>query len=243
LRQRGHDAVVVDPEAFALEARESRCWTAGVDVVVARGRSWAVLTMLGWAEDHGIPIVNSRRAVSSVHNKVDMALRLAEANLPVPPTWFGSPVQLAARLRPADYPCILKPVFGDNGAGLRLVNDGAELVEACPEPVALAQHFVPNSGLDLKLYCIGRDVWGVRKPSPWHHGPAEQVPLLPEWRDLAWRCGSLFGLELFGVDCVETAAGLVIIEVNEFPNYSAIPRASDMLVEYVVARAQQESAS
>lgn len=247
LRQRGHEAIVIDPEAGALEAGDDG-WLREIDLAVARGRSWPVLTMLGWAESRGIPTVNARRAVACVHNKADMALRLAAAGLPVPFTCFGSIAQLAERFQPGDYPIILKPVFGDNSNGLRVVSSKDELLSITwPDPVALAQCFVANPGLDLKLYAIGDDVWAVRKPGPFTrgatHATPELLPMTPLWRDLALRCGRLFGLDLFGVDCVETDAGPVVIEVNEFPNYSGIPSANEKLATHVLLRARQERAA
>jgi glutathione synthase/RimK-type ligase-like ATP-grasp enzyme len=251
LRKRGHEVVVVDPEGHALQAGDN-AWLGGLDITVARGRSWAVLTMLGWAEAGGVPTINRRQAIASVFNKADMALQLCAAGLPAPLTYFGSLPQLAERFCPDDYPVILKPVFGDNASGLRLAKDKEDLLRTkWPESVALAQRFIQNNGWDLKLYCIGGDVWAVRKPGPWLQAGdqtgrtciPELVNITDSWRDLARRCGELFGLELFGVDCVETADGPVIIEVNEFPNYSGIPCVNERLTDYVLARALEESAS
>jgi ribosomal protein S6--L-glutamate ligase len=57
-------------------------------------------------------------------------------------------------------------------------------------------------------------------------------------RELGLRCGELFGLELWGVDCVETPDGPVVIEVNEFPNYTAVPAADERLADHVLERAR-----
>jgi glutathione synthase/RimK-type ligase-like ATP-grasp enzyme len=38
------------------------------------------------------------------------------------------------------------------------------------------------------------------------------------------------------VDCVETPAGPVVIEVNDFPNYTGVPGADDALARLVLAR-------
>jgi glutathione synthase/RimK-type ligase-like ATP-grasp enzyme len=102
------------------------------------------------------------------------------------------------------------------------------------------------------LYGIGDEVWAVRKPSPFNQfkpvpangfPQAELLPLTAGLRDLGWRCRDLFGLELYGVDCIQTAAGLVVIEVNDFPNYTGVPNASEKLADYVIRRAEQERAS
>jgi ribosomal protein S6--L-glutamate ligase len=242
LEERGHDVTAVDPEAEAYRIGSDR-WLEGLDVVVGRGRSLALLCLLGWAERRGKPTINRRSAIAAVHNKVEMAVALTAASVPTPVTFLGTPETLAARVPEANYPLILKPSFGDNCRGLQVVESAAELARLVwPEPVVLAQRYLPSNGHDLKLYGIGDRVWAVRKPSPlWTHAPAspsepEIVPVTPELWELCRGCGRLFGLDLYGVDCVETPDGPVVIEVNDFPNYTAVPDADGRLADYVLSR-------
>jgi glutathione synthase/RimK-type ligase-like ATP-grasp enzyme len=51
----------------------------------------------------------------------------------------------------------------------------------------------------------------------------------------------LFGLELYGVDCIETPNGPVVIEVNDFPNYSGVPGSDQLLADHVIFRAKDWS--
>ncbi len=247
LEARGQRVVVIDPQAGSYRMGDDH-WLEGLDLIVARGRSWALLCLLTWAEARRVPTINRKAAIASVYNKADMAVAFAAGGLPTPRTFYGSPEALAREI-PADaYPLILKPVFGDNCRGLQVVATPKELTEAeWPEPVALAQSYLPTDGYDLKLYGIGDQVWAVRKPSPFNPrrdgagGPqAGELPLSPALADLGRRCGALFGLELFGVDCVETADGPLVIEVNDFPNYTSVPGADERLADYVVRRARQE---
>jgi ribosomal protein S6--L-glutamate ligase len=87
----------------------------------------------------------------------------------------------------------------------------------------------------VKLYAIGGEVWAVRKPSPLAPNAAEPelMVVTDEARDLARRCGSLFGLELFGVDCVQSERGLSVIEVNDYPNYSCVPDAGVRIADLI----------
>jgi ribosomal protein S6--L-glutamate ligase len=167
---------------------------------------------------------------------------LAGDKLPVPHTYLG-PVELLARqVPPSDYPLILKPIFGDNCRGLRLVS-GADELETMqwPEPAALAQQYLPNDGCDLKLYGIGHQIWAVKKPSLFQPGGAgrncdvQKTTATAAMVELGRRCGTLFGLELFGVDCILGPHGPVVIEVNDFPNFTAIPSADDLLADYVLS--------
>ena len=66
--------------------------------------------------------------------------------------------------------------------------------------------------------------------------------MTPALRTLALRCGTVFGLDFYGVDCIETAQGPLVIEVNDFPNYSAVPGADECLAGYAIrcARRAQE---
>ncbi len=250
LRTMGHSVLLVDPENDALEVGDS-AWTKRVDIAIARGRSWGVLCLLEWLERQGVPSINSRSAIAAVHNKAEMAVALSSAGIPTPRTWLGPLDRIAAQVPIHEYPLIIKPVFGDNCRGLEIVYDAEQLCRLqWPKTIAIAQKFIEGRDCDLKLYCIGREVWAVRKPSPLikvsqPHAARlpELVPMTPELRSLARRCGDLFGLELFGVDCVEMEQGPLVIEVNEFPNYSAVPGADEKLSNYVLAFATQEKAT
>jgi ribosomal protein S6--L-glutamate ligase len=251
LEARGHQVHLVDPGASSFQVGDER-WLRGLDLIVARGRSWGVLCLLSWAEALAIPTINRRAAIAAVHNKAEMAVTLASAGVPTPLTLLGPLQSLARRAAGWRYPLVLKPLFGDNGRGLHLVNSPEELTTLqWREPFALAQEFVPSSGADLKLYAIGDEVWAVRKPSPFGRNgkqllqtPSEQNPsaemlaVSPALQELARRCGRLFGLELYGVDCIETPEGPVVIEVNEFPNYTVVPEAGEKLADYIIGRLQ-----
>jgi ribosomal protein S6--L-glutamate ligase len=240
----GNDVVTVDPETVTADVGDCT-WLDDLDLVVCRGRSFALFCLLTAAELRGIPTINRRGAIAAVHNKAEMAVALAAAGVPMPETFLGSPHDLAAQVPSACYPLILKPSFGDNCEGLLIVSRSDELAElAWPEPLVLAQRYLSSDGHDLKLYVIGEEVWAVRKPSPLGGGRngstpnCELIPCTAELRDLGRRCGELFGLELYGIDCLETPSGVVVIEVNDFPNYTGVPAADERLAEYVVSRAR-----
>jgi ribosomal protein S6--L-glutamate ligase len=243
LRARGHCVTLIDPQATAFAMDDD--WLDGLDLIVVRGRSLLLFGMLAWAEARGMRTINCRTAIAAVHNKAEMSIALTAARVPTPRTFFGPLRHLASRVPKACYPLILKPVFGDNCQGLRLVHNPDELTMLeSPDLVVLAQNFVPSNGYDLKLYGIGDAIWAVRKPSPFkksgkrssnngHDSQAELLPVTPALRELGHRCRELFGLELYGVDCIQTSAGPVVIEVNEFPNYTGVPDADQRLADYL----------
>ena len=242
LREAGCRVTVTDPGASLLDVGDTR-WLEGLDLVVARGRSTDLLTRLSAAEAEGVTTLNSRRAIDAVVDKAHMATQLQAAGVPTPATWIGSIEQVRRNVPASAFPLILKPVFGDNCRGIVVVQTPAQLAAlAWNEPCVIAQELLPSAGFDIKLYAIGERVWAVRKSSALHGGAGEAtlLPLTPAWRELALRCGSLFGLQLFGVDCIDHQGELKVIEVNDFPNYSGVPEADLLLARHIENRARAE---
>ena len=104
-----------------------------------------------------------------------------------------------------------------------------------PERPVLVQQFVPNDGMDLKLYVVRSEVFGVRKPSPLlrERGPGERCAVNESVRKIALRCGELFNLSLYGVDLVEGPDGPVVVDVNYFPSYRTIPGAAALIADRI----------
>jgi len=240
IRERGHTVTVIDPDNTPYAAAES-AFMDGFDLVVVRGRSLDVLCLAAAAETAGLRTVNRLSAIRGVLNKAEMGFRLAANRIPTPPTYFDTIQRLAEHV--PSYPLILKPVFGDNARGLKVVQTAEELIQLeWEEPAVLAQQYIPNDGYDLKLYAIGDEVWAVRKTSPLsglQQGEAVPAPISQELVDLGHRCGELFGLELYGVDCILTPDGPTVIEINEFPNYTGVPNADERLANYVIQWARE----
>jgi glutathione synthase/RimK-type ligase-like ATP-grasp enzyme len=67
---------------------------------------------------------------------------------------------------------------------------------------------------------------------------AELVDLDARLRDIALKCGRACGLELWGVDVAMTPRGPYVIEVNDFPTYSAVPDAGAAIAQHVLALLQ-----
>ena len=235
LTRAGYVPLFLDPDHGGSAPLEA------IDLIVARGRSTTLLELLARAESLRVRTINRRTAIAAVLDKASMARALVAGGLPTPVSRAGSIAALAATFHSSDYPLIVKPVFGDNARGIRVVRSPAELsAMRWAEPVAIAQRLIPSDGFDLKLYVIGSEVHAVRKASPIaadQSAPPQPVPVTAALRALALRCGLLFGLELFGVDCIATPAGPVVIEVNDFPNYSGIDGADDCLARYLIERA------
>jgi ribosomal protein S6--L-glutamate ligase len=236
LERAGYTPLILDLD------QPSRAPLEVIDLIVARGRAAPLLAMLARAEGSGVRTINRCSAIAAVRDRASMARKLMAGGLPTPATCCGTLARISAAFRENEYPLIVKPVYGDNLRGLRIVQSREELL-GCdfPDSVAVAQRLVPSDGYDLKLYVIGGEVYGLRKPSPVTGdlaGKVQPVAVTPALRALALRCGLLFGLELYGVNCVEMPAGPMVTEVKEFPDYSMIEGADDSLARYTIDRAR-----
>jgi ribosomal protein S6--L-glutamate ligase len=195
------------------------------DVVVARTRHPYGLALLQIAEALGARTLDSWSAISAVRNKVRSTAALARRGIPIPPTFLAHRPAELERVPAAAYPLILKPVLGDNARGLRVVTEPAELAEIeWTDGLVLAQSYLDAGGVDLKVYVAGNAIWAVRRPSPLVEATAEPVRahVTTTLRRLADGCRAEFRLNLFGLDVLERPDGPVVVDVNEFPNYTGL---------------------
>ncbi len=194
------------------------------------------------AEIHarGLRLINDYFGTLQVRYKIVTSMRLMEAGLPTPYGYFaGNTEQLWAVVK--DYPIVVKPNSGRRGQQISVVRSPEEL-----EGLKLsysdifAQQFVQGSGLDLKAYVVGDEVFGVARPFPVRTAEEKRGKpraISTKVRDICLRCGELFGMELYGVDLIETKDGPYVIEVNCFPGYKGVPKADRLLAEYIFKRA------
>ena len=251
LQSRGVAADVICPQGAFFDPETSVVRTqggtttnlSGYDLIVSRNRNGLGLAMLAYADAAGIPAVNTHASTQRVRNKAKMAIALSQAGLPCAPTVLAADASVLAALPEHWFPLILKATYGDNSQGLRLIRRPADLGDLhWSESLVLAQHYVPNEGFDLKLYVCGQRVFAMHKPSPFNRDPQASprpAPLSGCMVDLALRCGQTFGLDLYGVDAIETADGPVVIEVNEFPNFTGVAGAAEHIADYILGRATQ----
>ena len=243
LRQWGHDVDLLEPKetvTYLSELPQQR-YDAYVLKTSTDGPG---LSILEAAEAIGIPTINNSRSIRLVRDKAVAAAFAHEHGLPVPHTYFVAHSKLLTQVPEAEYPIVVKPCSGSYCRDIYRLNSSAELatlkIAESNEQFFLAQHYTENTGFDIKLYVTGEEVRAVVKKSPLHSTVKEgRIPVTPALKKLAIRVGRVFGLDIFGLDVVETPDGLVLLDINDFPSFGMIPRAVATVSEYVLHAAKR----
>jgi ribosomal protein S6--L-glutamate ligase len=206
------------------------------------------LSLLEAAAAAGVTTINDHRAIRVARDKAVAAVRARAAGIPFPKTWFASRSTLLEQIPPDCYPLVVKP---NNGSALRdvyRVDSPGELAQLDIDEsgALLAQPYLPNPGYDVKLYNTGDEVFATVKRSPLHPGTdvvEEQIPVPRELRSLARAVGRVFGLDIYGIDVVETADGWVVLDVNDFPSFGNVPQAAWRLARTVLRVTRRQDAA
>lgn len=234
----GHCVIHIDPQD-ALAHFKCSLWRVGFDLLIARGHSAGLLARLNAAEAAGIPILNRRRGVAAVIDKTYMFTRLHAAGIPTPPAGIEAVESIRQATPRTAFALALNPAHGGLGIGVVNMRRGFD-VAAEGERRIVAQPLLPNRGVAVKLYVVGKRVWAIRNSSRLRGAAAaDSLVTLPfAWRDLARRCGKVFGLQLFCVDCIESGGALQVIGIEDFPDYSGIPESDSLLAAHAIQHAQ-----
>ncbi|HLG61897.1 MAG TPA: hypothetical protein VKY19_08185 [Ktedonosporobacter sp.] len=244
LQQWGHTVDVLEPgySATCLTDMLQQGYDAYVLKTVADGPG---LSILEAAEAMGIPTINNPRAIRLVRDKA-VAVAFAHAHgMPIPPTYFVAHPRLLKQIPPENYPLVVKPSNGSSCRGIYRINTPADLtaleIAEANDSFFLAQRYAENAGFDIKVYVTGREVYAaIAKKSPLHGNVQEEfIPLTRELRKLALDTGKIFGLDIYGIDVVETPQGLAILDINDFPSFGGVPRAVIRIAEYILHAAKK----
>jgi len=232
LRRRGFRIEIGVPEEMLL--RPDRLMAAR-DLYLLKSDTELALSLAGVLHAQGARLLNSYPCCLAVKDKIVATRLLHAAGIPAPRSWVTGDLTLLRPLVEARA-LILKPYRGFHGAGIHRARNPRELGEipAAPEP-RLVQEYVPGAGEDLKVYVIGEEVFATRKPfaSNSFLRPGRPCAVTADVREIARRCGRIFGLGLYGLDIIESPDGPVVVDVNYFPGYKGVPNAPARLADYI----------
>jgi ribosomal protein S6--L-glutamate ligase len=225
------------------------------DLYLLKSHAPQALDVAHALEQKGALVVNSWASSVACQDRVLMAERMREANLPWPNTWsfstLGNMLNKRDVLTSLPFPLIIKSYYSHRGDLVDKV-DSVEQLEALAaewsqEPVVL-QEFAAGDGWDIKMWVIDQKIFAARRRTPLEpNASKEDFPIAPEelpgeWAHIAKEIGRVFNMRLYGVDLLITEHGPMIVDVNGFPGFRGVPGADSALVGLVERIAKERKA-
>jgi ribosomal protein S6--L-glutamate ligase len=263
-RGRGHDVSVIDPLDFQIVVSRGRpsLLAAGqptprFDIVIPR--IGASITNTGLAvvrqlDLMGVPVLNGAVAISRSRDKLRALQLLTRRNIDVPITVCGkSPQSTEAALSlVGGCPAIVKLQQGTQGIGTMIaetpqaVHSLLETFWAMGQDIVLQEYIRESKGRDIRAIVVGGRVVAamrrVAKPGEFRSnlhrgGKGTSVHLPSAYRRVAVRATKIMGLEVAGVDMLESKTGPKILEINSSPGLEGVERATGVdiagaIIEY-----------
>jgi tetrahydromethanopterin:alpha-L-glutamate ligase len=204
----------------------------------------------------GVVVWNDARAIERCVDKSMTSFLLAQAGVPTPPTWTMESAEAARAVieREASRgPLVLKPLFGAQGKGLRLIRRPEDL--PAPEEISgvyYLQRFQSNGAEDFADYRLfvlrGRVIAAMmRRASTWitnvkQGGQPLAIAPDPKMERLAIAAAEAVGAAIAGVDVLVPADGApTVLEVNSMPAWSGLQKVSKCNIAEAIASAMTES--
>lgn len=218
------------------------------------------ITMVNQLEHTGVPVLNSTHALLVSRDKYWSLRRLADQGIPVPRTvvlTHAKNIEQAYKVV-GDPPVILKILRGMRGTGVMIaeskksVRSILETFQSQGTRVLLQEYVAESEGADTRVLVIaGKAVAAMRREaavgefrSNIHRGGTGRiVKLSAEAKKIACDAAKIIGLDITGVDLLDTHEGPKVMEVNSSPGFDGLERAtgldiSRMILEHAVAIAE-----
>jgi RimK family alpha-L-glutamate ligase len=196
----------------------------------------------------GVRVWNSARAIERCVDKSTTSFVVACAGLPTPPTWTCETREAAAEIvRRESGVFVLKPLFGSQGRGLRLVRSVDDLPPSADVTgVYYLQRFVARDGDGFQdfrvLVSCGRVVGAMMRHSAhWITNVKQGARPLPAvadaaMKDLAVTAARAVGADFAGVDIIHDGDGRpFVLEVNSMPAWSGLQRTTPLDIAATLA--------
>jgi ribosomal protein S6--L-glutamate ligase len=253
---------IIDPLALTIVVDEDggrvfhKGWPVECEAVLPRiGYS---ITRRGVAivrqfEQSGVIVLNTSQGIIRSRDKLVACQMMAEARVPVPITAHVGAWEDTDRAvrRVGGSPCVVKSTEGTHGSGVFLVNSPQQarqlvfqMLERGMRP--LVQEYIKEShGSDVRALVVGGEVvasmrrkaHGSEFRSNFHlGGSVSKVELTDEQRNIAICSTQTLGLEVAGVDMLESDRGPLVLEVNSSPGLEGIEGATRVNIAEKVAQ-------
>lgn len=207
------------------------------------------LDLLNAMEEYGLKLINSRESLEIASDKFLTSIYLDRHNIPTPKTIIcENPNDALESFEELGKDIVLKPLYGSKGIGITRISDRgfAENVIYSLDQlnnIFYIQEFIKHNNRDIRVLVLGnKAIAGMyRVSNNWktniHSGATmEPIELTEDIKNLAIKAAKITKTEIAGVDIVESEKGLLVLEVNSIPGFTALQKVSDTnLAEEIVS--------
>ena len=198
-------------------------------------------------ESMGVIVLNEGDGIRSSRDKLLACQMMSERGIPVPITAHVGTWQDTRRAisRVGGTPCVVKVTEGTHGSGVFLAHTEQQarqlvyqMLERNMRP--LVQEYIKEShGQDVRAFVVGgkvvaamrRKARGSEFRSNFHLGAkVEKLEIPDKHSEIACRAAETMGLDIAGVDLLESSRGALVLEVNSSPGLEGIEAASGVNV-------------
>lgn len=197
--------------------------------------------------------INSSQAIAESRNKMRCLQTLTGAGLLVPATVLSRTTRGLRQAVEAvkGLPVVLKILQGTQGVGVMLVHTPISLgsvldtLRTLDQDVIIQQFIVEGAGRDFRAFVVGNKVvatmmrtapQGEFRSNIHRGGEGNCVNLPPHYEKAAIRAAKVLGLEIAGVDLMESNQGPMVIEVNSSPGFEGIEKATGINVASAIIK-------
>lgn len=232
----------------------------GVDVVLPRiGTSITEygLLVVRQFEMMGVPILNDSNSILNSRNKFRSLQTMASKRMDMPATVLTrSTADLPGAMRHLGRPpLVMKVLQGSQGIGVMMAPDRATVDSVLAtmldmdKDILLQQFIRESKGSDIRVLVVGNKVVGSMRRlaragefrANIHRGGwGEPIRLPKRYERLALQATRVLGLDIAGVDLLESSAGPKILEVNSSPGFEGLEQATGInIAEKMIALAMR----
>ena len=200
------------------------------------------LNILHMLKMQGVMIYNDAKAIERTVDKAMTSFLLHQAGIKTPRTWVCESRQMAHEIINKPPQLVIKPLFGSQGQGVRLVN--------APLPVPMDKHvdgvfylqaFI-KAAHDYRVFVVNNTAIAAMRRSGegWLHNVAQGAICEPtdaaDILELAVQAAKTMDIAYCGVDIIRAEDGvLYVLEVNSIPAWRGLqgvakPNIAQMLV-------------
>ena len=246
--KRGHQMIVIDYSECNLIMEEGRphiyyrgVEVKGIDAIIPRVGSSGTfygVSVIRQFEAMGVYSLTGSEALSKSRSKLRSLQLLVNSGIRMPKTIFPSPYFSMHRVEETvGLPCVIKLLSGTHGIGVILVNDRITASSIMESYIKMKQRFIVQefiseaSGSDIRALVVGGEVVAAMRRtamqgefrSNLHRGGSSvNIELSEEEKQTALAAVETLGLEVAGVDMLQSKRGPLILEVNASPGLEGI---------------------